>query len=185
MQFRATGFATVLRSKALHADEQSAGVEFFLHRDLTERLGGFVSYTFSRSVTTMDGQTARSPGDRTHLLSLVLGYDLGRSWRVGTRFLYESGAPYEQTCQTPDCTPGQSPKVYEVSGTLPPFYRLDFRVEKRWHFAGGRWLAGTVECFNALGNAQPSGTSYSPAGGLAVRYASAIVLPSVGVEGGF
>src|SRR5579872_1522610 len=97
MQFRATGFATVLRAEALHAEEQSAGVELFLHRDLTERLGGFVSYTLSRSVTTMAGQTARSPGDRTHLLSLVLGYDLGRRWRVGARFLYESGAPYEQT----------------------------------------------------------------------------------------
>ncbi len=185
LHLRATGFATVLRAAALGAVQRSGGVELFLRRDFTQRLGGFLSYTLSRSVTTMDRQTLRSDGDRTQVLSVVLGYDLDRGWRIGTRLLFESGTPYQQACQTPDCSPGETSKLYLVSGSVPPFYRVDFRIEKRWLFASGRWLAATIECFNATDNAQPTATTYTPQQGLVVSSSSAIVLPSVGVEAGF
>ncbi|HTU58127.1 MAG TPA: hypothetical protein VMF89_06830, partial [Polyangiales bacterium] len=54
---------------------RSYGVEQFLRRNFTEKLGGILSYSLSRS----DGQIGRysqlSAYDRTHVLSLVLGYD--------------------------------------------------------------------------------------------------------------
>jgi TonB family protein len=185
MHFRATAFTTLLRAPSAEAEERSAGVELFLRRDFTQRLGGFVSYTLSRTTDTIDGRTSRAAGDRTHLLSVVLGYDLGRSWRVGGRFFFETGAPYAVTCQTPDCSAGQSANTYAVTGTQPAFYRVDVRLEKRWLFAGGRWLAGTLECFNALDKAEASGTTYSPQRGLGYSWQNPIILPSVGLEGGF
>jgi hypothetical protein len=121
------------------------------------------------------------------VLSVVLGYDLGRGWRVGGRFFYESGRPYQVGCPTAHCAPEQTPAamgVYTASGTLPPFYRVDARLEKRWTFAGSKWLAATLECFNALDKAEPTGATYVPAEGIAIRSMSPIILPSVGVEGG-
>jgi TonB family protein len=183
--FRATGFYTLLQATDIGGHQRSGGLELFLRRDFTQRLGGFVSYTLSRTETTLNGQTVRANGDRTHIVSVVLGYDLGKNWRVGGRFFFESGRRYEVTCQTPDCSPGQSPGRFDVSGDLPVFYRLDLRLEKRWLFSDGKWLAGTLECFNTLDKAEPIGVNYAPPFGLSINHQSPIILPSVGIEAGF
>ncbi len=75
--------------------------------------------------------------------------------------------------------------AFSVTGKLPPFYRLDVRLEKRWSFVGGQWLAGTLECFNVLDKAEPIGADYVPSAGPVVQTQSPIILPSVGIEGGF
>jgi hypothetical protein len=57
-----------------------------------------------------------------------------RDARGGTlvvRFFYRSGRSYSVACETPDCSPGQSSNLYTVTGSLPDFYRLDARLEKR------------------------------------------------------
>jgi TonB family protein len=185
VRFRATGFYSLMQARMVDGEERNEGGELFLRRDFSRRLGGFVSYTLARSETTFQGHTYPSDGARTHLLSIVLGYDLGRNWRVGTRFFFESGRPYRVTCETPNCAPGQSPNRYEVAGLLAPFYRLDVRLEKKWFFTGGKWLAGTVESFNTLYASEQTGTSYSPAAGLSANVQSPVILPSVGIEGGF
>ncbi len=185
---RVTGFASRLVAPSLSGEQRAEGVELFLQRDFTERLGGFVSYTLSRSDTTLGTATFESPWDRTHLLSVVLGYDLGGGWRVGGRFFFESGREYTLACPTPGCAPTQvpipGPPAYSVTNRLPPFFRLDVRIEKRWTFAGGQWLGATLECFNALDKAEPIGGNYGPAMGLSLRTQSPIILPSFGLEGG-
>jgi hypothetical protein len=88
-------------------------------------------------------------------------------------------------CPTPDFAPGQTGQpTYSVVGRLPPFFRVDVRIERRWTFSGGQWLAGTFECFNALDKAEPIGGDYSPATGITPRTQSPIILPSLGLEGG-
>jgi TonB family protein len=165
---------------------QSFGMEVFLHRDFTQRLGGFISYTLGRTTSTVGGLTERATWDRTHIVSLVAGYDLGRNWRIGGRLFFESGRPYPAAC-TANCEPSTGPAAvfFQPKGDLPPFWRLDMRLEKRWEFAGGRWLAGTLECFNTLDKAEPTGDTYTPGSGLTVTYQSPIILPTVGAEGGF
>lgn len=185
MRIRATGFVTLLEGAHGAGEERSGGVELFLHRDFTERLGGFASYTISRTVDAEGGQTLRALGDSTHVVSVSLGYDLGLGWRLGGRFFYRSSRPYHQTCETPDCAPGVTSNRYIVSGTLPDFARVDVRVEKRWTFANGRWLAGALEVFNALDAAETTGVNYSLQEGLTRNTQNAILLPSIGVEGGF
>jgi hypothetical protein len=71
-----------------------------------------------------------------------------------------------------------------VGGNLPVFWRLDARLEKRWSFSGDRWLGATLECFNVFDKAEPVGDEYVPGKGVRIDYQSAIILPSIGVEGG-
>jgi len=175
---------------ALDADltGRSYGAEFFLRRNFSERLGGFVSYTLSRTTYTHLTQTYQAEFDRPHVLSLVLGYDLGNGFRLGGRTLFESGRRYAVACPTPDCAPGDplAPRPFISMGRTHPFFRLDFRFEKRWQLAGGRWLSGTFEWFNATLSKEADFVSWDPVhGGLTTTDRSPLTLPSIGIEAGF
>ncbi len=184
MVTRATGYYTELRATEIAAHERSYGLELFLRRDFTQRLGGFASYTLSGTELDSEAGTyPRAPEDRTHLVSVVLGYDLGRNWRVGTRFFYESGRAF--TCTAITCVGGDLDARVAIHGNLPAFYRIDARLEKRWNFSNGRWLGATLECFNALDKSEVTGMSLGPRGGLETNVQNAIILPSVGFDGGF
>jgi hypothetical protein len=187
MRVRVTGFyshliATDILGTSLSAEGDSGGGELFVQRDFSERLGGFLSYTLSRTVQSSGGVTTRVAWDRTHVVSLVLGYDLGNNWRVGARLFAESGRPYPEVCVA-NCN-ASNPVFENPPGNLPIFWRVDTRLEKRWVFQDGKWLAGTVECFNTFDKAEPSGDEYVPGRGLVVLNQSAIILPSIGIEGG-
>jgi TonB family protein len=175
---------------ALDADVtgRSYGAEFFLRRNFSERLGGFVSYTLSRTTYTRQRETIQPEFDRPHVLSLVLGYDLGAGFRLGARTLYESGRGYAVACPTPDCGPGDpsAPRTFVTRGRTHGFFRLDFRFEKRWQLAAGRWISGTFEWFNATLAKEADSVNWNPVrGGLSMRDRSALTLPSIGVEAGF
>jgi len=175
---------------ALNADVtgRSYGAEFFLRRNFSERLGGFISYTLSRTTYTVLRQTNQAEFDRPHVLSLVLGYDLGRGFRLGGRSLYESGRRYAVACPTPDCGPGDplAPRPYLTQGRTHSFFRFDFRFEKRWQLDAGRWISGTFEWFNATLSKEADNVNWNPvSGGLVMTDRSALTLPSIGVEAGF
>ncbi len=71
-------------------------------------------------------------------------------------------------------------------GRMHSFLRVDFRFEKRWQLAGGRWISGTFEWFNATLSKEADGVSWDPIrGGLITTDRSALTLPSIGVEAGF
>ena len=178
MRVRVTGFYSGLVADSLSGEDRSEGLEVFVRRDFTQRLGGLVSYTLSRSDSTSGAQTSRSVWDRRHLLSVVLGYDLGSDWRVGARVFFESGRLYRVTCQ--DCVVAST-----ATGQLPPFYRLDVRLEKKWSLSNGKWLRATLECFNVIDKPEPIAADYSLRDGVVIRTQSPIILPSIGLEGGF
>lgn len=175
---------------ALNADltGRAYGAEFFLRRNFSERLGGFISYTLSRTTYTRIRETYQAEFDRPHVLSLVLGYDLGAGFRLGGRTLWESGRRYAVACPTPDCGPGDpnAPRTFIDMGRTHSFFRLDFRFEKRWQLAGGRWISGTFEWFNATLSKEADYVSWDPVhGGLVTTDRSPLTLPSIGVEAGF
>ncbi len=191
MRARATAFYSTIVARDATGEDRSEGLELFLRRDFTQRLGRIrlvhaVALGLARR--RPDAELDAIRGDRRHLLSVVLGYDVGSGWRVGGRLFFESGRRYQTTCPTPECTPsavGPGTTGYLVTGNLPPFYRVDARIEKKWSFHGGAWLTGTLECFNVLDKAEPTQENYSPAAGLVVTNQSSIILPSIGLEGGF
>ncbi len=176
--------STVATTPAALASERSYGLEVFLRRALTRKLGGMLSYTLSRTEHPSDGSLG--PFDSTHVLTAVLTYDLGRSWHVGARFFLRTGYPYQVACPTSACAPGGDPAqahtLVEVRG--PWFYRLDVRMEKRWTFPTW-WIGGSIEWFNATLSSEVTGASYSPDAGITMDTMSPLTLPSLGVEGGF
>lgn len=187
MLAKLTLFRTRLLATRPAVQGNNYGGELFLRRDFTERLGGFLSYTLSRTERLAAGDVFTSGYDRTHVVSLVLGYNLGAGFRIGGRLYYSSGRPFRVGCPTPDCSAGDpsAPRPFVAEGRMAPFSRVDVRFEKRWTFASGSWIAGTFEWFNALLTREPEYVQWVPGGGLETFRRSALTIPSVGVEAGF
>lgn len=173
------------------------GVELVLRRSFTKRLGGWLSYTLSRAtrekhVRTPTGeddvQTVPNDFDRTHVLNAALSYDLGRGWRIGSRFLYYSGTPYSRLYGSIHVPPYNGFRN-------PAFYRVDFRLEKRWRLSETAAVAFVLEGQNVtlsrevtnLG--QECESEGSAPGNATTRCEQSrigpITLPSVGVEAFF
>jgi hypothetical protein len=148
------------------------GLELYLKRRLTSKLGGFISYTLSRSTRSYGRRNYTASFDRTHVLNAALAYNLGRNWRAGTRGMFYTGLP--QAAQ-----PGVS-----ESSRLPAFFRLDLRVEKRFQFTESTWLSFVAEWMNATLSKEAVSTSCTLSG-CEARTIGPITIPSIGVEGGF
>jgi hypothetical protein len=148
----------------------SLGFEVFVHRRLTKRLGGFLSYTLSRSTRTIGNATFPSAFDRTHVANAALAYDLGRNWRAGTRLVFYTGVPKSAPSNSSVPTvPSSSPD------RDPPFYRVDLRLEKRWTLSQTAWISFVMEFMNATLHKETFGsTEIGP-----------VSIPSIGVEAGF
>lgn len=153
---------------------QAYGLELFVSRKLTDRVGGFLSYTLSRSVVGSDGDAVErlSPFDRTHVLHVGGMVDLGRMWRASLRFLAYRGWP----------DLGESAANQQPRGRLPTFVRLDARVEKRWRVGPTGSITMFVEALNTTASKEILRRRCS--GELCQDEAiGPIVVPSLGVEG--
>lgn len=157
---------------------QAFGLELFLSRKLSDRYSAFTSLTLSRSQL---GSTARlpegpSPFDRTYVLQVGGVLELGRGWRVSSRFLTYGGWPLER-----DRATGRSP------GRLDGFTRLDARLEKRWTLSkeatGGRWISLVLEGLNVTGSTDIVGRQCQGERCRDQRFGP-VTVPSIGVEGG-
>lgn len=148
------------------------GLELFVKRKLTSRLGGFLSYTLSRSTRTFDGRTYIATFDRTHVLNAALAFDLGKNWRAGTRFTFYTGLPKAEDPENPDDT------------RLSPFYRVDLRLEKRWQIGRKGWLSVVAEWMNATMSTEEISTTCTLQG-CSSQTIGPVTIPSLGLEGGF
>jgi hypothetical protein len=152
------------------------GLEVEIRRPMTNRLGGFIAYTLSRSERVDGGHSSLSGYDRTHVFQAALGYDLGRNWRAGTRFMAYSGLPARQQLR-----PGSFVYIYDGERRAAAFYRLDARLEKRWPFSAKGYWAVVFEMLNA--SLSQEVTSLNCAGRKCVSETSGPVsIPSVGLE---
>jgi len=157
---------------AARTNGSSYGLELFLKRRLTSRLGGFVSYTLSRSVRTFDNQQFVATFDRTHVANGALAYNLGRNWRAGTRVTFYTGLPKAADPTNPNST------------RLPPFFRVDLRLEKRWQLSRRVWLSFIAEWMNATLSKEAISTTCTLQG-CQTQTIGPITIPSLGIEGGF
>ena len=175
---------------------RSYGLELLFKRDLTQRIGGWVAYTLSRSERTFRGNTFLSTFDRTHVFSAAGSANLGLGWRFGARFAYMSGRPAEQKFSIYDVPqPGVDPTAPDgvtVPVTLsrgrvrlPSFHRLDLRLEKRWTSEASS-VAVVLEWYNAL--MQEEATDWN-CNNLSLsckaEFVGPVTIPSLGVEGSF
>jgi TonB family protein len=161
----------------------AVGMEIYVRRKLTEQLGGYLSYTLSRSTRYLDVGAFPSVYDRTHVLGGALSWQIGRGFRVGARGTFYTGAP-----GAPSYIASQDSSY---SGQrLPPYFRLDVRAEKRWTIATRGWLAVVLEGQNVTLAKEPAGL-YCPPGfahqtapPCSVNEIGPVTLPSLGLEGG-
>lgn len=147
------------------------GLELYLKRRLTERFGGYVSYTLSRSTRSYDRREYVATFDRTHVASAAASYDLGRRWRVGSRVTFYTGLP-------------KARDPIDGSTRLPSFFRVDLRGEKRWVLGRYTWISLVAEWMNAT-LSKEAVTTTCTLQGCEAQEIGPITIPSIGVEGGF
>ncbi|HEU4405405.1 MAG TPA: TonB family protein [Polyangiaceae bacterium] len=157
----------------------SYGLELFVRRRLTSRLGGFVTYTLSRSIRAVGREKFPASFDRAHVLNLALASDLGRRWRAGGRFVFYTGFPRFDPDEGADELPPGAAEALAFRRLhpprQPPFYRLDVRLEKRWQVTQTRWWSLVFEVLNTTLNKEI--IENEPIG--------PVTVPSIGVEAGF
>jgi TonB-dependent Receptor Plug Domain len=180
--FVATCGASLACTSVASVDGSTYGLELLIERALTRRLGGWLSYTLSRAQRVLDNMAYLSPFDRTHVVSVVVHYDLGRGYGAGLRGTYYTGRP--------DVPPvAVATTVLPLASDqrrLPDYYRLDARLDKRWNLGRGRWLTAVAEFFDATLTKEAVDYKCNFVTRLCVaEYVGPIALPSVGLEGGF
>jgi TonB family protein len=115
------------------------GLELKLHRPLTRRFGGMLSYTLSRSTRTYDNYSTLAGSDRTHVLNLAGLYTLGANWRVGGRAVAYSGVPGRLE---------GARRIFDQSRSHP-FLRADLRLERRFRIGPDSYWSVVGEVQNA------------------------------------
>jgi hypothetical protein len=150
----------------------SYGWELYFKRKLTSRLGGFLSYTLSRSVRAYQQNRFIASFDRTHVANAAIAYDLGKMWRAGTRVIFYTGLPKPPDPNDPNDT------------RLPPFFRVDLRLEKRWPLGERAWISAVAEFMNATLSKEAVSTTCTLQG-CDTQTIGPVSIPSLGVEGAF
>ncbi len=158
---------------ALEADWRTRGygrgLEVYVRRRFTAKLGGFVSYTLSKSMRSSYKRTFPSTFDRRHVLNVALGYEFPKKIRAGARVTFYTGIPDGSVFNAADPWNGRDPP------RDPSFFRLDLRLEKRFELRNQRWLSITAEMINStLSKEVINSIKIGP-----------ISIPSLGLEGGF
>jgi hypothetical protein len=146
---------------------QALGGEILLRHEWTDRLFGWVSYSFSRS-TRDDGPgtpTRLFDQDQTHNLIAVVSWEFWKSWRLGARYQFTSGEPY--TAIRGGVFNGDNGTylpAYDASehngSRRAAWHRLDVRVDKRWVF--DTWMLSVyLDVQNATAHANEFATAYN------------------------
>jgi len=112
---------------------RGTGVELHVHKKLSGRLWGQVSYAYSRTENrALDGLWRPSTFDLPHVLSVIAGVKATRSLELSTKFTATSGRPtmpllpesYEQNRAIFDVAHANSERA-------PSYQRLDLRLDRR------------------------------------------------------
>jgi hypothetical protein len=106
----------------------SRGLELSLRRSPERQTSGYVSYTLAKAERSVGRAQGPALFDRRHVLSGAIAHRFGGGYQAGLRVMLYSGIPadvaYLEAAKNPPRT--------------PPFYRLDFRAEKRFSLGSAR-----------------------------------------------
>lgn len=152
----------------------AVGLELMLSRPLSKRLGGFLSYTLSRSTVSLERTSSPSGFDRTHVLQGGLSYEFPSRIRLGARSVFYTGIPALNLEGSPH---------FESSRRGTPFFRLDLRAEKRFLVGQHGYFDLVAEVLNATSTREVVRLDCGEV--CRERTAGPVILPSVGVEAGF
>jgi hypothetical protein len=157
---------------------RSYGLEVSVRRDLTREIGGFLSYTLSRTERFYQNGIQPADTDRTHVLTTGLSLYLGDGWRAGARFSYETGNPYTPTLAYP------GGELTLPQRRLPDFWNFDFQIRKLLWKGSHAEISAVLEWFNATMNTQPMDIQcFLYSAKCTIESIGPITIPSISVEG--
>ncbi len=169
----ARDFAIDQTSLNRRATISAAGLELRLERPLKQRIGGFISYTLSRTEESTGTTQAPSGFDRPHVFQAALSYDLGKGYVVGARTVIYSGVPELNLEGEPHFT---------TAHRGAPFFRLDLRAEKRFRLGQNGYWGVIAEILNATSTKEVVRLDCGEV--CRERSAGPVILPSIGLQAG-
>ena len=118
-------------------EAESRGLEWMVQKKLARRLYGTASYAWVRSrYTDLTGRERDRSFDNRHLISLIIGYRQGETREYSLRWRFAGGRPYTPFDEEASAREGtgivQRDRINELR--LPPYHRLDLRLDHRRHF---------------------------------------------------
>jgi len=137
------------------------GMELMVRKN-EGKLNGWVSYTLSRALRTIDeindGKEYRSPYDKPHNISVVLNYELSHQWIVSANWVYATGMPVTYPTGRYQIE-GRYVPVYSGRNEYryPDYHRLD--LSATWSFRSNSTKRFKSELnfslYNAYGRKNP------------------------------
>lgn len=120
----------------------SSGFEAFIRRNLTQRLFGWLSYTYSKTrERDNDQETYRnSQYDQTHIANFAGNYKLTALWDLGGRLIYHTGDTYttvDDAVYNTNLDKYQArtdPNARLFNGRQPNYHELDIYANKDFLF---------------------------------------------------
>lgn len=157
---------------------RSYGAEFLVRKNLG-KFTGWVSYTYSRTLRTVEdinhGKEYRSPYDRPHNIVVVANYDFTPRISVAANWIYNTGQPV--TFPYGQCTVGGvTYAIYNGSrneSRYPAYHRMDLSAtfklgDPRWK----KWKSElNVSVYNVYGHHNTWAITFepNPEGGIATK----------------
>jgi hypothetical protein len=138
---RAHGVVTPDEDKRYDNDGsfKSRGAEVFVRRNLTSRLFGWFSYTYSQTDARDTDQDPYHDAqyDQTHVINAVASYKLTTTWQLGTRYKHHTGdtyTPVEDAVYNVNLDKYQAREADDADGSkrLPDFNALTLYAKKDW-----------------------------------------------------
>lgn len=131
---------------------RATGFEATLGMDRGRRFGWWAGYALARAEDDIDGRMVPRSRDQRHTVNAVVRRRFGALWDVALAGQYHSGWPTTSVTAESIMNPDGSVSIRASLGPrnaerLPPFHRLDLRVNRR--FAAGR---GTLSAFLEITN---------------------------------
>ncbi len=165
----------------------SSGLEIQIKREISERVFGWLSYTFSRArQKNRDGVPwSATAFDQPHVMNAVASWKPGRGFELGARFQLSSGRPATPILgATYDADSGG---YIPVRGDIrsvrnPTFTQIDVRAEKTWLFR--TWSLGLyLDIINVINAKNVEAYEYDYRYREKAPVTSFPILPTLGLRG--
>ncbi len=165
----------------------SMGFEVLIKREISERMFGWLSYTFSKAHQRNHPDTEWVPTafDQTHVMNAVASYKPGAGFEIGARFQLATGRPDTPVigatfnADTGEYEPVDGPRR---SVRTPTYRQIDMRIERTWLF--NTWSLGAyLDIINVANLQNVEAFQYDYRFKEKAPITSYPILPTLGIRG--